>query len=337
MTQDPFQRRRTIGGRPAATTPAYGAALPYPMAWPMRPVRKTGGLGAFLQGAAIGFVGGGVVMSLVLAALLIFFPPPARLNILLLGLDRRPQETTDATRSDTMILVTIYPPGRYVGMLSIPRDLYVTVPGGYPDRINTAYFYAEVRQPGSGPAAAMQTVRSNFGVNVDRYVRVDLAGFARIVDALGGIDLNVPQRLEDDAYPTYDYGITTVIFEAGPQHMDGEQALAYARIRHGSSDLQRAARQQLVLEAIFKRLVQPSAWPRLPATALALGQSVRTDLTPMDILRLAPTVLWVGPDHIDRAVVEGDMVQPYITQGGADVLLPIWAKINPLLQRMFGQ
>jgi len=315
----------------------YRPASPYPRAAPARPRRRSGGMGAFLQGAFIGFAGGGVVMSLVFAALFFFFPPPNRMNILLLGLDRRPQETTDATRSDTMILVTVYPPGRYVGMLSIPRDLWVLVPGGFSDRINTAYFYAEIKQPGSGPAAAMQVVRTNFGVNVDRYMRIDLGGFVRIVDALGGIDLNVPQPLVDTAYPTYDYGTTTVTFAAGPQHMDGERALAYARIRHGSSDLQRAGRQQLVLEAVFRRLLQPSAWPRLPAAAVAVQQSIRTDLTPLDVLRLAPTLLWVGPDHINRAVIEGSLVQPYVTAGGADVLLPVWSQINPLLLQMFGQ
>jgi len=124
--------------------------------------------------------------------------------------------------------------------------------------------YGEINQPGSGPAAAMETVRSNFGVDVHRYVRLDLAGFVQIVDAIGGIDLNVPAPLFDDQYPTYDYGVQTVSFAAGPQHMDGERALAYARIRHGSSDFQRAERQQHVIRGVLARLLNPLAWPRLP-------------------------------------------------------------------------
>ena len=91
----------------------------------------------------------------------------------------------------------------------------------------------------------MQTVRSNFGVDVHHYARIDFAGFVKIIDAVGGIDIDAPHPLIDYEYPTDDYGATTVEFAAGPQHMDGECALAYARIRHGSSDFQRAGRQLL--------------------------------------------------------------------------------------------
>jgi anionic cell wall polymer biosynthesis LytR-Cps2A-Psr (LCP) family protein len=183
----------------------------------------------------------------------------------------------------------------------------------------------------------MDVVRSNFGVDVDHYVRVDLVGFVRIVDAMGGVDLDVPNALIDYEYPTYDYGTRVVEFAAGPQHMDGEAALAYARIRHGSSDFQRAERQQLVVQAIITRLMQPSAWVKLPAVLAAVNESVDTDMTPVDLARLAPTVLLVGPSNFDREVIEGEMVQPYTTDGGASVQLPVWAAINPVLLRMFGQ
>ena len=311
----------------------------YPQAaWPApaRYRRRGGGPGAFLLGFLIGFVPGALFLLVVLASALLFFPP-GRTNILLLGLDRRPQEKTFVVRTDTMILMTINPAGRYVGMLSIPRDLYVTLPDGSVDRINTAHVYAELDTPGSGPAAAMQTVRSNFGVDVHHYVRLDLAGFVRILDAMGGIDLDVPDPLVDYEYPTYDYGVETVAFEAGPQHLDGERALAYARIRHGSSDFQRAERQQRVIQAIFARLLNPAAWPRLPLLAAAVSQSVDSDLTAVELARLAPTLLLVGPRKIDSRVIEGRLVDPYTTDGGASVLLPVWANINPVLLEMFGQ
>jgi LCP family protein required for cell wall assembly len=317
-------------------SPAYRTYTPIPVAQPLRTPRRRGGVGAFIQGWLIGFIGGAIVMGSLSLALLIL-APPQRTNILLLGLDRRPSEDTTASRSDTMILATVDPASRYVGMLSIPRDLYVTQNDGSQDRINTAYFYGELVVPGSGPALAMEVVQTNFGVNVNRYVGVDLAGFVSIIDALGGVDINVPDPLYDDAYPTYDYGTTTVSFEAGQQHMDGERALAYARIRHGSSDLQRAERQQLVITAALARLMQPAAWPRLPLVASAVSQSLSTDLTAVDVLRLAPTLLWVGPSRIDRQVIEGDMVQSYTTDAGADVLLPVWDQINPVLLKMFGQ
>ena len=291
---------------------------------------------AIVQGFLIGFGTGGVLLLILLASLLLFFPPP-RTNILILGLDRRPSEHTTISRTDTMILVTVNSRANYVGMLSIPRDLWLKMPGGFMDRINDAYVYAEIDKPGSGPAASMQAVRSNFGVDVQSYMQVDLAGFVNIVDAMGGVDIIVPQAIIDYAYPTYDYGTTTVSFAAGPQHMNGDQALAYARIRHGSSDLARAVRQQRVIQAVFAQLLRPATWVRLPAILLAVRQSLATDLTPLDVLRLAPTLLLVGPAHIEHVVIEGDMVQPYITAGGADVLLPVWANINPVLLRMFGQ
>ncbi|MBI3762019.1 MAG: LCP family protein [Chloroflexi bacterium] len=270
-----------------------------------------------------------------IVAFLLFVPPP-RANVLILGLDRRPNET-GPSRSDTMILATVNPKGQYVGMLSIPRDLWVTIPGHGENRINTAHFFAEASQRGAGPAAAMQTVSANFGVPVDYYVRLDFVGFVRIVDSVGGIEVEVPAPLIDYEYPTYDYGTTVVEFNAGPQHMGGERALAYARIRHGSSDFKRAERQGLVMQAFFNRLLQPSAWPYLPKLALAVRASIDTDLDPIALLRLAPTILRVGPGGVDRRVIEGDMVRPFTTSGGAAVQAPVWENINPVLLDMFGE
>jgi LCP family protein required for cell wall assembly len=289
-----------------------------------------------LQGYALGLAGGSALLALMLLAAVVFFPP-GRTNILILGLDRRPDETTYVTRTDTMILATVYARAGYAGMLSIPRDLYVTLPAGNPGRINTAHFFAEAGEAGTGPEAAMATVRSNFGVDVHHYVRIDLIGFVRLVDALGGVDLDVPQPLIDYEYPTYDYGTTVVEFQAGRQHMDGERALAYARIRHGSSDFQRAERQQLVIQAIFERLLSPAGWVRLPLVLAAVGQSVDTDMSPFRMLQLAPTLLRVGPSGLDRQVIQGEMVQPYTTDGGGAVQLPVWEAINPVLLEMFGQ
>jgi LCP family protein required for cell wall assembly len=312
--------------RPGATT------TPAPYARPARP----NGAAQFWQGYGLGLAGGSLLALLALAAALVFFAP-GRTNILILGLDRRPDETTYVTRTDTMMLATVYPRAAYAGLLSIPRDLYVTLPAGTQGRINTAHFFAEADTAGSGPEAAMATVRSNFGVDVHHYVRIDLMGFVRIVDALGGIAIDVPGPLIDYEYPTYDYGTTVVEFEAGPQHMDGERALAYARIRHGSSDFQRAERQQLVIEAIFRRLLSPAAWVRLPLVMAAVGQSVDTDMNALQVLLLAPTLLRVGPSDLDRRVIQGEMVQPYTTDGGGSVQLPVWEEINPVLLEMFGQ
>jgi polyisoprenyl-teichoic acid--peptidoglycan teichoic acid transferase len=329
------------GGQPAGSgQPSYA---PYPSVYPkvtvyppVRPRLRANGWVQFGVGYTIGLVIGTLLLTVTVAALVVLWPTE-RTNILLLGVDRRPDETTFVTRTDTMILTTVYPKERYVGILSIPRDLYVMLPQGFTGRVNTAHFFAEVDETGSGPAAAMEVVRSNFGVDVDHFVRVDLVGFVRIVDAMGGVEIDVPDALIDYEYPTYDYGVRTVEFAEGPQHMDGEAALAYARIRHGSSDFQRAARQQLVIEALMAQAMRPGTWVRLPAIMAAVNESIDTDLGVLDLVRLAPTLLLVGPANIDRAVIEDEMVEPYTTESGASVQLPVWEAINPVLLEMFGQ
>jgi len=320
--------------------PAFTAYTPRPFA-PAQDVyygyvRQPARGRSFILGYILALIGGPLCLLTALLAV-VFVLPPSRTNILVLGLDRRPQETHFIVRTDTMILTTVNPDAPYVGMLSIPRDLYVTLPWGYLGRVNTAHVFAENDAPGTGPAAAMETVRSNFGVDVHHYVRIDLAGFVRIVDAMGGVDIDVPKPLIDYEYPTYDYGTRVVEFQAGPQHMDGEAALAYARIRHGSSDFQRAERQQLVIKALFVQMLKPATWPRLPAVLGAVNESIDTDVDPLLTLRLAPTLLRVGPDDLDSRVIQGDMVQPFTTEAGGAVQLPVWEAINPVLLEMFGQ
>lgn len=257
-----------------------------------------------------------------------------RTNILILGLDRRSGEGY-VVRSDTMMLMTVYPPGPRVVLLSIPRDLYVSVPGYGEDRINTAHFWGENAAPGGGPALAMQTVAQNLGVPVGHYVRIDFDGFRAIVDAVGGIDVVVEQPIVDDAYPTDDYGVMHIEIPAGLQHMDGEKALRYARSRHGSSDFERAERQQQIVTALARRLLDPATWPRLPLVYMAMVDHVDTDLTLGDLLLLAPTFFRVGADGIERYVITREMTEPWVTDSGGAVLLPRWEAIRPLIQEWF--
>jgi LCP family protein required for cell wall assembly len=336
MSHYPPRRRQPAPPPAARPGPRYSPYPPQPRViyYPRR--RRPNQLAQFVQGWLIGFVGGGVLLCAALATFVVLFPL-GRTNVLILGVDRRPQETTFVTRTDTMILATVDPAHTYAGMLSIPRDLMVTLPDGSTGRINTAHFFAEADETGSGPAAAVNTVRSNFGVDVHRFVRIDLIGFVRIVDALGGVTIDVPNPLIDYEYPTYDYGTTVVAFEAGPQHMDGERALAYARIRHGSSDFQRAERQQLVMAALVGQALKPTTWLRAPLIAAAVTDAVYTDVSLADVVRMAPTLLLVGPAKLDSRVIQDEMVQPFTTDGGASVLLPVWENINPVLLEMFGQ
>jgi LCP family protein required for cell wall assembly len=268
-----------------------------------------------------------------LVALYNIFPPP-RTNLLILGLDSRPGQG-DVTRTDTIILATVDPAGPYVGALSIPRDLYVPIPGYSSDRINVAHVLGEQESPGGGPELAARTIEQNFGVPVHRTLRMDFEAFVAIVDAAGGVTIDVESPFIDYEYPTPDYGTMVVSFEAGVQHMDGERALQYARIRHGASDFERAARQGQVIEALARRLINPLNWWRLPAVYMAFIQHVVTDLTVIDVALMAPAVIEVGPGNIDRRVLDRGMVWGRQTSAGASVLEPNWDTIRPMLDEMF--
>ena len=258
-----------------------------------------------------------------------------RTNVLILGLDRRPGQG-DAVRSDVMMLVGADPQAPSLALLSIPRDLYVEIPGHGQSRINAAHIWGESGNPGGGPELAMATVRQNFGVQVRHYVRVDFDAFRAVVDAAGGIDLTVEERIVDNAYPTEDYGTTRIEIPAGEQHMDGERALQYARTRHASSDFDRAARQQQVLMALARKLASPEGLVRLPAVVGAGLDHVDTNLGPVEMLQLGVTALRVGPDKIEHRVIDRDMVQSWTTPTGGAVLLPRWDVIRPVVEAFFG-
>jgi LCP family protein required for cell wall assembly len=257
-----------------------------------------------------------------------------RTNVLVMGIDRRPNEGT-VVRSDTMMLVTAYPPDPAMALLSIPRDLYVDIPGYGSDRINTAHFWGENEGEGNGLDLAMETVALNFRVPVHHYVRVDFDGFRAVIDAVGGIDITVEEAIVDEEYPTEDYGTIRIEIPAGDHHMDGETALRYARSRHGSSDFDRAARQQQVLAALAQRMLLPEIWPSLPNVYLVIRAHVDTDLTAADMIVLAAAVARIGPEGIGLHMIDQEMTQPWTTPSGGAVLLPRWELINPLVQDLF--
>jgi LCP family protein required for cell wall assembly len=263
-----------------------------------------------------------VLTAALLLAVLVYFFAPGRTNILMLGIDFTGPNNS-VGRSDTNVLTTIVPVMPYVGMLSIPRDLWVDVPGVGENRINTAHFFAEAASPGSGPAAAVETVRQNFGIDLGYYIRIKFDGFRDVFDALGGIDITLAEPMS--GYP------------AGRHHLTSDEALAFVRDRAGTDDFFRMARGQLILKATFRQLLTPAAWVRLPAILSALPSAVDTNIPFWVWPRLAFTLLRVGPEGIDNRTINRNMVTPFITNQGASVLLPNWDAINPVLLEMFNQ
>jgi LCP family protein required for cell wall assembly len=260
-----------------------------------------------------------------------------RVNILLLGIDKRPDE--QYARTDTMILVTVDPENKTAGMVSIPRDLWVEIPGFNESRINTAHYLGDKNgYPGGGPALAMQTVQYHFGVPVHFFVKVDFEGFREIVDTLGGIEVDVPIIIDDPTFPDQNYGYDPFYIEAGQQHLDGATALKYARTRHApGSDFGRAARQQQVLLAIKDKALQLGILPKVPELWTTMAGTVETDLQLIDILELAELADKVTADKVEMVVLGEEYTAHHTTEKGAMVLIPLREKIQAVIDRMFAE
>ena len=259
---------------------------------------------------------------LLLALFLAYFLAPLRTNILLLGTDDSP-DRGPVGRTDTIILATVVPTRPYIGMLSIPRDLWVNVPGIGAQRINTAYFFAEASEAGNGPLAAMQTIERNFGIPVRYYALVHMVGLVAAVDALGGLDIHLNAQ-------TGDWG-------AGTYHLDGIQALEFVRERSTSDDFSRMKRTQILMFALAGRTLQPAAWTRLPGFLYSIYQAVDSNIPLWQLPRLLFAFMRVPFFGIDSRVIALEMVVPFQTSGGAQVLAPNWEAINPVLLEMFGR
>jgi LCP family protein required for cell wall assembly len=263
-----------------------------------------------------------------------------RTNLLLVGIDRR-DGTSWAYRTDTILIVTVDPDGRAAGMLSIPRDLQVAIPGYGEDRINTANVWGYRQEdPDAGPALLRATIEANFGIPIHGYVMVDFTAFVEIVDALGGIEVDVPKTLHDTRYPDPrpgdPYAFNTVHFDAGLQHMDGAQAIEYARSRMSTTDFDRAKRQQLILLAIRDKALSLGGIAHWPSVASAVISRVKTDLDVGDLLGLALLVRRIDPAGVQKVVLEHPLVTSYERADGAAVQLPNWDLINPVIEELFG-
>jgi LCP family protein required for cell wall assembly len=260
-----------------------------------------------------------------------------RVNVLLLGIDKREGEV-GPFRTDTMIVATLDPKTKTGGMLSIPRDLYVPIPlpGVGDNRINTANYFGDFyKYPGGGPALAKKTVEYNLGVSLHFYVLIDFNGFRKIVDTLGGIDVDVPAPIDDSEYPTENYGIKTIHIPAGHLHMNGELALEYARSRHTTSDFDRSRRQMQIIMALRDKALKIDAISKLPQLILQFKDTVQTDLTPQEILALAPFAAQVRGDNIKTRAIDQTMTNEIVLNNGADVLWPERSKIATVVNEMF--
>ena len=257
------------------------------------------------------------------------------LNILLAGVDSRPDHPGDGTRSDSLLLLHLDPVGGWANLLAIPRDSLASVPGLGDDKINVAFSYGhraaeDLYGPGTEPIAggtalAADTAEEFLGLpeldtRIHYAATVDFEGFAAMIDALGGIDVDVPRTIVDDAYPTPEFGTTRIEFLAGRQHFNGERALQYVRTRHADSDYGRAQRQQQVLSAMVARL-RSRPLPLQPFAALRLlraaGAAVRTTVPVgrSDALLMGLLLLRLDPSQIGQYRIDPEQVTLLAEQG----------------------
>jgi len=261
-----------------------------------------------------------------------------RINILLLGIDRRPGEAF-VSRTDSMMVISVNPEDDSASVLSIPRDLYVQIPGYGQDRINTALVYGS--REGDyvdGAVLAMQTVSYNLNIPIHHFVLVDFGAFIRVIDILEGVDVEVPYDINDSMYPDMNYGYDPLYIPAGMNHFDGELALKYARTRHADSDFNRAYRQQQVLFAARNKALRlgfGELLMRAPSLYREVESGIRTDLKLDDILRLAKTVGDIPSENMQSAVLDQNYVTSFRTPAGASVLLLNTEMALPMIHSLF--
>jgi LCP family protein required for cell wall assembly len=266
-----------------------------------------------------------------------------RINILLLGSDND-EKFQGQPLAQTDIVVTIDPAAKTVGMLSIPRDFFLNVPGYGMHKLDEAYSLG-------GVTLSCLTIEQDFGIPLNYYAWVGLDGFINVINTMGGVDVDVTHAIVDDNYPndinnkSDPYALQRLYIAPGPQHLDGQQALEYVRSRHADlvGDFGRSARQQQVLLALKNKLNNSSIFSKLPTIANELKGSVKTDMQLSDVLQVMNFARGLNTNNIQRLVLG----PPYSTAGtapgdsgtdaGVSVVLPNCSKIITALQQLFGQ
>ncbi|MCC6175110.1 MAG: LCP family protein [Chloroflexi bacterium] len=255
-------------------------------------------------------------------------------NFVAVGVDRRTE--SEIPRTDTIMIGQVDLRSSRLTLVSIPRDLVVTIPGYGADRINTAYVYGELyHEPGGGIGLLKRTIERNFGVSIQHFGSIDFQCFRSTVDAVGGVMVDVPTQIVDSHYPTDDYGYQLVRFDPGPQTMDGERALQYARTRYADNDFHRMQRQQLIVAALRHRLLQISALPAIPSI-LSGCRNLQSDLGWRDYLALTTALRSFEDRSITLRTIDEQMAVEAVMPTGAAVLLPRWEPIRALVRDSFG-
>jgi polyisoprenyl-teichoic acid--peptidoglycan teichoic acid transferase len=253
-------------------------------------------------------------------------------NFLVIGLDRRADGSGPAL-ADSLVIVVLDESSEHVGLVSIPRDLYVPIPESGTDRINTVYQVA--KRTHRDPLKLMsRVVEDTLELPIEHALALDLGVFERAVDAVGGVDVQVPCAIRDNFVDSRVEGGRRVLdLDEGPQRLDGATAAMYARSRHGRSDFHRARRQQAILLGVQRALAGLGVL-KLPELLAAFESSLETDLRRIELLALARRGLALAPTHLHGLVIGHDHVEGHRTAEGKSVLLPKYDVIDASLAKL---
>lgn len=242
-------------------------------------------------------------------------------TVMIMGVDER---ADDVGRSDTLMIATLDPDKNQAALLSVPRDTRVKIKGHGFDKINAAYAYG-------GRKLTQETIGSLLNTHIDHYIKINVHGFTKIIDALGGIDIDVEKRMyyED---PWDDDGGLYIDLQPGMQHMDGKTAITYVRYRDEEGDIGRIKRQQNFMKAVMDKLVSPTIIPKLPAIVSAVSDSVETDMSVSEILSFLGTLQDAKDNGLKSEMLPGKPV--YIE--GISYWVPDISKTRQILANTLG-
>jgi LCP family protein required for cell wall assembly len=262
----------------------------------------------------------------------------SRVTILLMGLDYRDWQSGETdSRSDSMWLLTIDPVSKTAGMMSIPRDTWVQIPGGDYGKINTAYFIGEAQKlPGGGPGLAVKAVEAFLGVPINYYAQIDFQAFSDFINELDGVWVDVPAEIKVDPIGKGN----TVTLQPGRQRLMGDIALGYARNRYaGGSDFERSKRQLQIIMAIRDRVFQPNYLPIVIAHSgrlyNKLAAGIHTNMTLNDAIQLALLAQQVKPENIHKAIIGPNEEIDATSPDGQAIEIPIYDRIRLLRDQVF--
>jgi LCP family protein required for cell wall assembly len=255
-------------------------------------------------------------------------------SVLLLGVDRRP-DARGAGLADSIVIALLDEKTGRAGLISVPRDLWVTIPEHGEDRVNVILGVA-ARRKENGLELMRRVLEDTLVLPIRHALAVELSVFERAVDAVGGVEIEVPCAIVDSFLDErVEGGRRRLDVAAGRAHLDGVTAAMYVRSRHGRSDFSRARRQQAVLMGVRDRVLEGGNWRALVKLTTELESSIQTDLRRLDLLRLGRTAIALDRAHLHGLVLAPPLTRGHRTDDGKSVLIPEREAIADAIAHLF--